>query len=35
MINGAHTIIYSSDAQADRRFFSDVLGLNHVDVGDG
>lgn len=35
MINGAHCIIYSKDADADRAFFKDVLGLPHVDVGDG
>jgi catechol 2,3-dioxygenase-like lactoylglutathione lyase family enzyme len=35
MINGAHCIIYSKDAEADRAFFKDVLGLPHVDVGDG
>jgi catechol 2,3-dioxygenase-like lactoylglutathione lyase family enzyme len=35
MINGAHVIIYSTDAEADREFFRDVLGLSHVDVGDG
>ena len=35
MINGAHVIIYSTDAEADREFFRDVLGLTHVDVGGG
>ena len=35
MINGAHLIIYSKDAGADRAFLQDVLGLPHVDVGDG
>jgi hypothetical protein len=35
MINGAHAIIYSTDAEADRAFFRDVLRLPHVDVGDG
>src|SRR4051794_26081438 len=35
MINGAHIIIYSKDADADRTFFKDVLGLPNVDVGDG
>lgn len=35
MINGAHCIIYSKDAEADRAFFKDVLGLPHVDVGRG
>ncbi len=35
MIQGAHSIIYSSDPEADRAFFRDVLGLPHVDVGGG
>ena len=35
MINGAHTVIYSTDPEADRAFFRDVLELTHVDVGDG
>ena len=35
MINGAHSIIYSTDAAADRAFFRDVLQFPDVDVGDG
>jgi hypothetical protein len=35
MINGAHVIIYSKDADADRAFLRDVLKLSHVDVGGG
>jgi hypothetical protein len=35
MIIGAHSIIYSKDAEADRTFLRDVLGLPHVDVGFG
>lgn len=35
MINGAHVIIYSKNAEADRAFFKDILHLNNVDVGDG
>lgn len=35
MINGAHLILYSRDAEADRAFFRDVLGYPHVDAGDG
>jgi catechol 2,3-dioxygenase-like lactoylglutathione lyase family enzyme len=35
MINGAHSIIYSADPEADRAFFRDVLGLSSVDVGGG
>lgn len=35
MIVGAHTILYSRDAEATRDFFRDVLGYDHVDAGDG
>lgn len=35
MIHGAHTIIYSTDPEADRAFLRDVIGLPNVDVGDG
>ena len=35
MIIGAHAIIYSSNAEADRAFLRDVLKLAHVDVGGG
>ena len=35
MINGAHAIIYSKDADADRTFFRDVLGFPNVDAGHG
>ena len=35
MIIGAHSIIYSKNAEADRAFLRDVLGLPHVDVGFG
>jgi enoyl-CoA hydratase/carnithine racemase len=35
MIHGAHVIIYSKDADADRVFIRDVLGFTHVDVGGG
>jgi catechol 2,3-dioxygenase-like lactoylglutathione lyase family enzyme len=35
MINGAHAIVYSTDADADRAFLRDILGLPHVDVGEG
>ncbi len=35
MITGAHTIVFSKDADADRAFFRDVLRLPHVDAGDG
>ena len=35
MISGAHVIVYSADAAADRIFIRDVLGLRSVDAGDG
>ena len=35
MITGAHTILYSRDADADRAFFRDVLGFHSVDAGGG
>ncbi len=35
MINGAHVLLYSTDADADRAFLRDVLGLPHVDAGEG
>ncbi len=35
MITGAHSIIYSTNAEADRVFFRDVLKFPNVDVGDG
>lgn len=35
MINGAHTIIYSTNAEADKIFFRDILKLTNVDVGHG
>jgi len=35
MITGAHSIIYSTDAEADRDFLRDVLKLTNVDVGHG
>lgn len=33
MIFGAHVIVYSNDAAADRTFFQDVLGFSSVDAG--
>src|ERR1700730_6403022 len=33
MIFGAHVIVYSTDAAADRAFFRDVLGFSSVDAG--
>jgi catechol 2,3-dioxygenase-like lactoylglutathione lyase family enzyme len=35
MINGAHVVIYSKDADADRAFFRDILKFDHVDAGQG
>src|SRR5271154_3959976 len=35
MIFGAHVVIHSDDAEADRAFFRDVLGYDHVDAGHG
>ena len=35
MIFGAHVILYSKDAEADRAFFREVLGLSSVDAGHG
>ena len=35
MISGAHVIVYSKDAEADRAFLRDVLGFSHVDAGQG
>jgi len=35
MISGAHVIVYTKDAEADRAFFRDVLGLKSVDAGHG
>ncbi len=33
MLTGAHSIIYSTNAEADRAFLRDVLKLSTVDVG--
>ena len=35
MISGAHVIVYSKDAEADRAFLRDVLGFKSVDAGHG
>jgi catechol 2,3-dioxygenase-like lactoylglutathione lyase family enzyme len=35
MIKGAHVILYSQDAEADRAFLRDHLGFDHVDAGGG
>jgi catechol 2,3-dioxygenase-like lactoylglutathione lyase family enzyme len=35
MIFGAHVIVYSQDAEADRAFFQEILGFASVDAGHG
>jgi hypothetical protein len=35
MINGAHVLLYSRDAEADRAFIRDTLGFTGVDSGGG
>ena len=35
MIIGAHSIIFSEDAEATRAFLRDKLGMSSVDAGDG
>jgi len=35
MIFGAHVVVYSRDAEADRAFFREVLGFSSVDAGHG
>ena len=35
MITGAHAILYSADAEADRTFLRDLLGTRTVDAGGG
>ncbi len=35
MITGAHAIVYSTDAEADRRFLHELLGTPSVDAGGG
>jgi hypothetical protein len=35
VIFGAHVILYSNDAEADRAYMRDVLGLSSVDAGHG
>lgn len=35
MITGAHLLLYSQDAESDRAFFREVLGVQSVDVGHG
>lgn len=35
MVFGAHVVLYSEDADADRRFLAEILGLRSVDAGHG
>jgi hypothetical protein len=35
MITGSHSIIYSTNAEADREFFREVLKFPSVDAGEG
>jgi len=35
MLSGAHLVLYSEDAAADRAFFRDILGFASVDAGHG
>jgi hypothetical protein len=35
MINGAHVLIYTTDPEADRAFFRDVLEIPSIDIGHG
>jgi len=35
MISGAHVVIYSTDAEKDRAFLREVIGLPSVDAGVG
>ena len=35
MISGAHIVVYTKNAEADRGFFRDILGLKSVDAGHG
>lgn len=35
MFSGAHIVLYSRDAEADKAFFRDVLEFDNVDAGSG
>ena len=35
MVFGAHLVLYSQDAEADRRFIAETFGLDSVDAGHG
>jgi catechol 2,3-dioxygenase-like lactoylglutathione lyase family enzyme len=35
LVNGVHVLVYTTNPEADRMFFRDVLGFRSVDVGGG
>ena len=35
IVNGVHVLLYTTNPEADRAFFREVLGFKHVDVGHG
>jgi hypothetical protein len=35
MVFGAHLVLYSQDAEADRRFLAEILSLRSIDAGHG
>src|SRR5256885_14636850 len=35
LVNGIHVLLFSSNPEADRAFFRDILGFKYVDVGHG
>jgi len=35
MIKGAHVVVHSKSAEADRNFFRDILGFSSIDAGHG
>jgi len=35
VLTGAHMVVCSKDAEADRKFFKEILGLRSVDAGEG
>ena len=35
MVFGAHVVLFSADAEADRSFLSEVLGFESIDAGGG
>lgn len=35
MVFGAHLVLYSEDADADRRFLAETLGIRSIDAGHG